>query len=85
MWPYPVNTKASDTGNFKLNIFDRTTGLTLGFEGVPDPLFPKGSKESSLLSVVPNEAKGSPFPKGSSCNRLISWLVYEWIPEISFV
>ena len=64
--------ESSETGNF-----DRTTGLTLGFEEVPDPPFPNGSKESILLSVVPNEAKGSPFPKGSSYNRLISWSVYE--------
>lgn len=45
---------------------------TLGFEEPLGPLFPNGSKASSLvLSVPPKEAKGSTLPKGSPCQEWV--------------
>lgn len=45
---------------------------TLGFEEPLDPLFPNGSKASSLvLSDPPKEAKGSTLPKGSPCQEWV--------------
>lgn len=48
---------------------------TLGFKEPLGPLFPNGSKTSSLvLSVPPKEAKGSTLPKGSPCQEWV-WCV----------